>query len=154
MTSLKHRWEGADGKADLSLAVCTSCGIRRRTRVGAAGGIPLVEYLVSGVGWTPSRPECYVPGVEQLSILPAPPELKPIAPVPVHRCHAFACETPVPPRFLMCHPHWFMVPKHMRDRVWATYRRGQEVDKRPSREYVDAMNDAIVHVARMEGKPI
>ena len=37
-----------------------------------------------------------------------------------------------------CKAHWFALPKHLRDRIWATYRRGQEITKTPSREYLDA----------------
>lgn len=37
-----------------------------------------------------------------------------------------------------CKGHWFALPKHLRDRIWATYRRGQEVTKRPSPEYIEA----------------
>lgn len=35
-----------------------------------------------------------------------------------------------------CKPHWFALPKHLRDRIWSTYVPGQEITKRPSREYV------------------
>jgi hypothetical protein len=31
-----------------------------------------------------------------------------------------------------------MLPKRLRDRIWATYRPGQERDKRPSSEYMEA----------------
>lgn len=71
MTALRHQWKGDIDYGAVQLATCKSCGIRRRTRP-AAGAIPLVDYLVSGVGWTRERPDCYVPGVEQLSILGAP----------------------------------------------------------------------------------
>jgi len=54
----------------------------------------------------------------------------------VHRCHWPMCGKPVPPSMWGCKRHWFMLPKSLRDRVWATYRPGQEVDKRPSDAYI------------------
>lgn len=44
---------------------------------------------------------------------------------------------------LMCYRHWSMVPRDLQARVWATYRRGQEVDKQPSNDYLDAALAAI-----------
>lgn len=52
---------------------------------------------------------------------------------------------------LFCKRHWFMLPKNLRDVVWATYRPGQEIDKRPSIEYLDAATQAVVYVAKKEG---
>lgn len=69
---------------------------------------------------------------------------------PAHRCHARRCEAPIPPRMFMCGRHWRMVPGHMRTRIWATYRRGQEVRKDPSPEYLSAAKDAIDAVAELE----
>lgn len=43
-----------------------------------------------------------------------------------HTCHARGCDTPVPRRMFMCRPHWFALPKPMRDAVSATYTPGQE----------------------------
>lgn len=37
-----------------------------------------------------------------------------------------------------CKQHWFMLPKFLRDRVWATYRQGQEITKTPSTAYLVA----------------
>lgn len=37
-----------------------------------------------------------------------------------------------------CKKHWFMLPKHLRDLIWATYRPGQEITKDPSQEYINA----------------
>jgi hypothetical protein len=67
-----------------------------------------------------------------------------------HRCHALGCTIEVPPRMLMCRRHWFLVPKALRDRVWATYRAGQERSKDPSREYLEAADAAIRAVAVKE----
>lgn len=68
-----------------------------------------------------------------------------------HLCHALRCKTPVEPKLLMCGRHWRMVPKPLKDRVWATYRPGQEVTKDPSREYVKAALAAVNAVADKEG---
>lgn len=50
----------------------------------------------------------------------------------------------------MCRRHWFMVPKLMRDRIWATYRPGQEADKKPSEEYIEAARECVRLVAAKE----
>jgi hypothetical protein len=68
-----------------------------------------------------------------------------------HTCHADQCRATVPPRLLMCRRHWYMVPKPLRDAVWAEYRPGQEIDKRPTREYLDIAHAAIEAVAEREG---
>jgi hypothetical protein len=55
-----------------------------------------------------------------------------------HTCHWPGCGKEVPPAMWGCSPHWFSLPKHLRDRIWATYRRGQEITKTPSPEYLEA----------------
>jgi hypothetical protein len=40
-----------------------------------------------------------------------------------------------------CRKHWFTLPKALRDRIWATYRPGQEVTKDPSELYMAAAID-------------
>jgi hypothetical protein len=67
-----------------------------------------------------------------------------------HHCHALNCDKRVPPRLLMCLPHWRMVPHKLKKAVLATYRPGQEIDKRPTREYLDAATAAIEAVAQKE----
>jgi len=68
-----------------------------------------------------------------------------------HTCHATGCEAKVPPEMWGCRRHWFMVPKLIRDRIWATYRRGQCDDMNPSKEYCLAARDAVIAVAQREG---
>lgn len=53
-----------------------------------------------------------------------------------HTCHWRGCDRDVPPAMWGCKAHWFRLPKALRDRVWATYRPGQEETKTPSREYL------------------
>jgi len=45
-----------------------------------------------------------------------------------------------------------MVPPALRTAIWATFRPGQERDKRPSPEYLAAVRDAINAVAEQEQK--
>jgi len=71
---------------------------------------------------------------------------------PGHTCHAEGCAAHVKAAFFMCRRHWFMVPAELRNQIWLLYRPGQENDKRPSREYVEAMKQAIDAVARAEGR--
>lgn len=69
----------------------------------------------------------------------------------VHTCHAAGCKVTVPPKMFMCKRHWYMLPKTLRDDVWAAYRPGQEIDKRPSAEYVFTTVWCICYVADREG---
>ena len=68
-----------------------------------------------------------------------------------HTCHATGCEKECKPEFWGCAKHWFMVPKRIRDRIWATYRPGQCDDWKPSREYCMAAKEAVIAVAKKEG---
>lgn len=51
---------------------------------------------------------------------------------------------------LMCAKHWRMVPVAVQRKVWATYRPGQEIDKNPTTEYLDAQRRAVQAVAEKE----
>jgi hypothetical protein len=55
-----------------------------------------------------------------------------------HLCHWPECGKEVPPAMWGCRPHWFRLPKSLRDRIWATYVHGQEVTKTPSQAYLEA----------------
>lgn len=55
-----------------------------------------------------------------------------------HHCHWPGCSTQCPPAMWGCKKHWFMLPKYLRDRIWATYRPGQEVNLTPSVQYLEA----------------
>ena len=59
-----------------------------------------------------------------------------------HLCHHPTCYRDVPPAMLACKTHWFQLPKRIRDRIWATYREGQEIDKKPSDDYSAAFDEA------------
>ncbi len=64
-----------------------------------------------------------------------------------HTCHAPGCQRAVPPRMFACRGHWFSLPKRLRDAIWATYRPGQEADKRPSAAYLAAAQAAVNYLA-------
>ena len=69
-----------------------------------------------------------------------------------HTCHATNCQTPVPPKRLMCRTHWYMVPQNLRDAIWVTYRPGQEITKDASPEYLAAARRAIDAVTDNESR--
>lgn len=48
--------------------------------------------------------------------------------------------------------HWYMLPKVMRDEVWALYTPGQERRKDPSHEYLLHVRKCINYVWRKEHK--
>lgn len=67
-----------------------------------------------------------------------------------HTCHAKGCDKPVPPRMFMCRPHWYMIPKKDRDRLWAVYVPGQERRKDPTDEYLEVAHELVELVAAKE----
>lgn len=58
-----------------------------------------------------------------------------------HRCHWPGCDVQVPPAKWGCLKHWFMLPKHLRDKIWAAYRIGQEETMTPSDSYISAAKE-------------
>jgi hypothetical protein len=58
-----------------------------------------------------------------------------------HTCHWTGCTREVPPSLWGCKAHWFRIPVALRAKIWATYRSGQEIDKRPSQAYLDAAKE-------------
>ncbi len=55
-----------------------------------------------------------------------------------HTCHWPGCIVEVAPKLWGCQSHWYALPKPLRDRIWATYRPGQETTKTPSPAYIAA----------------
>lgn len=53
-----------------------------------------------------------------------------------HTCHWPGCEVAVPPKLWGCKRHWYALPARLRADILRHYRPGQEIDKRPSAEYV------------------
>ena len=58
-----------------------------------------------------------------------------------HTCHWPSCRTPIEPARWGCAKHWFILPKSLRDKVWSSYRPGQEVTKTPSAAYIEAARE-------------
>jgi hypothetical protein len=57
----------------------------------------------------------------------------------VHGCHWPGCERRVSPRWWGCREHWQALPVALRQRLWATYRPAQEIGRRPSAAYLEAV---------------
>ena len=51
----------------------------------------------------------------------------------------------------MCRKHWYMVPLHLCQAVWAAYVPGQEIRKDPTMLYLEITHQAIDVVAAKEG---
>lgn len=66
-----------------------------------------------------------------------------------HTCPAPGCETTVSTDKLACPPHWFSIPKPMRNAVWDTYRGPGP----GSAEHTAAIGTAIDYLRRAAPKP-
>lgn len=64
-----------------------------------------------------------------------------------HTCHWPECTTAVPPKLWGCKKHWYMLPQALRNKIWATYRPGQEITKTPSKEYLLAAKEVQEWIA-------
>ena len=71
-----------------------------------------------------------------------------------HECHWPGCVNQVPPAMFMCRSHWFSLPKPLRQRIWAAYRRGQEETMDPSAEYIAAAHAAQDWIAETYPKDL
>lgn len=58
-----------------------------------------------------------------------------------HTCHWPGCEAQVPPAMWGCKKHWFRLPQYLRNRIWSTYRPGQEKTLSPSAAYIAAAEE-------------
>lgn len=67
-----------------------------------------------------------------------------------HLCHARGCTANVAPKLFMCRKHWFMLTEQMRRNVWRAYRKCQEIDKTPSKEYIEVTTRIINWLAQKE----
>jgi hypothetical protein len=72
-------------------------------------------------------------------------------PLPAGRCPVPGCGDQTDRTRLMCRRDWYLVPKQLRDRVWATWHSGQGA---ASREHQEAVLTAIAacRVARLPGQ--
>ena len=71
-----------------------------------------------------------------------------------HTCHWPECDVEVPPEMWGCKKHWFMLPHGLRQRIWATYRPGQEIDKNPSARYLHAANEVQAWIAKQKAADV
>lgn len=78
-----------------------------------------------------------------------PSQARPGAP----RCRIPNCVTPVGAGRLMCRPHWYQVPKQLRDLIWATWRSGTGVLSPAYRQAVRQAVGAVQAVAAGELPP-
>ena len=69
-----------------------------------------------------------------------------------HFCHWPGCRIEVPPKLWGCKPHWFRLPKAIRDAIWESYRLGQEISKTPSAEYLVAARSAQEWILKGVGR--
>lgn len=69
---------------------------------------------------------------------------------PPHQCVARGCTRLVGQAHLMCGHHWRRVPRKLRQRIWGTWRPGQQYDHDPSPDFVHAVRLAILTVAQKE----
>jgi hypothetical protein len=67
-----------------------------------------------------------------------------------HYCHEHKCRTPVTPRLFACRRHWLMLPLNLRHGILNNYRKGQEIDKKPSLAYIKAAHAAMLFLAKKE----
>lgn len=58
-----------------------------------------------------------------------------------HACHWPGCDKQVSPARWGCKTHWFRLPCALRNKVWATYRPGQEKDMSPSENYLKVAHE-------------
>jgi hypothetical protein len=69
----------------------------------------------------------------------------------LHASRPFSgCKKQVPPAMWGCKAHWFLLPKYLRDCIWAAYRPGQEEDLDVSREYRDVADEVPRWIAENE----
>lgn len=53
-----------------------------------------------------------------------------------HTCHWPGCEKQVPPAMWGCRFHWYILPQHLRNKIWGAFRPGQEEDLNVSKRYL------------------
>jgi hypothetical protein len=69
-----------------------------------------------------------------------------------HTCHWPGCKKQVPPAMWGCKAHWFKLPMHLRDAIWAAYVPGQEIRMDPSHEYLAVAQTVQDWIAKQAGE--
>lgn len=54
-----------------------------------------------------------------------------------HHCHWPGCGKNVPPAMWGCKQHWMKLPQRLRNKIWTTFRPGQETNWTPSAAYLE-----------------
>jgi len=67
-----------------------------------------------------------------------------------HLCHWPGCKAEVPPRLWGCKKHWYQLPKVIRENIMLHYRPGQEIDKKPSKEYLEVVRNVRQWIGKDE----
>jgi hypothetical protein len=70
-----------------------------------------------------------------------------------HTCHWIGCTAQVAPALWGCRKHWYMLPKSLRDKIWATYQIGQENDMKPSNDYIAVAEEVQEWISNFQ-KPV
>lgn len=68
-----------------------------------------------------------------------------------HTCHWPGCKKQVPPARWGCYPHWMKLPKHLRAKIWAAYRPGQEINMTPSKKYLEVAKEVQAWIKENHG---
>lgn len=58
-----------------------------------------------------------------------------------HHCHWTGCAAQVPPAVWGCRKHWYMLPQGLRNKIWAAFKPGQEIDGTPSARYIEVARE-------------
>lgn len=58
-----------------------------------------------------------------------------------HHCHWPGCGKQCKPAYWGCYSCWMKLPKYLRDKIWETFKPGQEVNATPSREYIQVARE-------------
>lgn len=71
---------------------------------------------------------------------------------PRHTCHWPGCGLEVPEKYWGCQKHWYRLPIGLRSKIWQHYRPGQEIDKKPSQEYMAVAHEVQDWISNFGGK--
>lgn len=63
-----------------------------------------------------------------------------------HTCHWVGCNKQVPPAMWGCSFHWYKLPLNLRNKIWRTYKVGQEETLTPSAAYLEAAKEVDAYI--------
>lgn len=58
-----------------------------------------------------------------------------------HTCHWPGCTVEISPELWGCKPHWFALPRGLRNKLNSVYVPGQEITKTPSADYIQVAKE-------------